>query len=382
MAVSLLVAGCPGKSQPSHQPEDAGAPGAEDAAASDGPAATPAKDGGSPDTRSAGDAKSGDGAVECASNTLLCNGVCLAPGQSAGNCKALFADANMLGFARAGQYLYYTVLSGGLKRAPIAGGPPENVSFDHPDGLVGDATHVYFYTGAYGGGPPKFYRIPVAGGPTQELATSPGAPKDFAIDGTHLYFVHEGRWNGFMNLPSPAVHRVPLAGGPVADVGVATRADWIGIDGSDVYWADVGVLWKTAKATAGTVPLGDAGAGAGGAVQVIDTRSFSTAVPYGIDEQFIYWPVGGRLARAPKAGGGMAEEVATEVDDYPLGEPWPDATDVYVPTAAYIPVNKLLRFHKADRTITVVATWEGNRAAADATHVYLRGTNGILAVAK
>jgi hypothetical protein len=46
------------------------------------------------------------------------------------------------------------------------------------------------------------------------------------------------------------------------------------------------------------------------------------------------------------------------------------------------PVNRLIRFHKADRTTQVLATWDGGPIVIDDTHVYLRASDGILKVAK
>ena len=379
----LALAGCPGKSPESSPPADAAAP--SDEGHRDGAAGGPGAEAGpvKPGPDAATDASSTDASATCAMGTVRCNGACLGAGQTAGNCTVLLVDDNVGRIARAGQYLYYSIIVGGaIKRIPVAGGAPESVAPLRPNAMTGDATHLYFYTGALGGEVPMIRRVPVAGGPVQDLTSTPAAPTALAIDGSHVYFVREGGFNGFMDVYGPAVHRLPLAGGPITDIAIASKPDWVGVDGTDVYWADKGVVWKTAKATAGMTPLGDGGASAGGAVKVIDTRSFATGVPYAVDAEHVYWPAGGALSRAPKAGGGMAEEVATEVDDLPFGYPTADATDVYLSTVSFGPVNRLIRFHKADRTTKVLATWDGGPIDIDDTHVYLRASGGILKIAK
>jgi hypothetical protein len=54
---------------------------------------------------------------------------------------------------------------------------------------------------------------------------------------------------------------------------------------------------------------------------------------------------------------------------------------VFVTTVGFAPVNKLVRYHKADRTTKLVATWSGGQLVADATHLYM-GWGGILKLPK
>jgi hypothetical protein len=292
----------------------------------------------------------------------------------------LVVDDDLLRIGLAGQYVYYYLINGTIKRVPIGGGPPEVVAYDSPEELTGDATHLYFYTSNFGGQTPTIRRVPVAGGKVEDVAAAPAAPTAFTIDDRHVYFLTEGGFKGFEDVIGPAVYRVPLAGGPVTTIGIANKPDWIGLDASYVYWADKGVVWKTAKATAGTTPLGDGGVEAGGAMKVIDTQTFAKGRRYALDDEWIYWAALRHLQRGSKAGGGIVEELVEEPE---LNFDWPiaDGADVFVTTVGFSPVNKLVRYHKADRTTKLVATWDGGQLVADATHLYM-GSRGILKLPK
>src|SRR6185295_17978480 len=102
-----------------------------------------------PAADAARDGMATDASTTCAMGTVRCNGACLGAGQTAGNCTVLLVDDNVGRIARAGQYVYYSIIVGGaLRRIPVAGGASESVAPLRPNAMTGDATHLYFYTGA------------------------------------------------------------------------------------------------------------------------------------------------------------------------------------------------------------------------------------------
>jgi hypothetical protein len=157
------------------------------------------------------------------------------------------------------------------------------------------------------------------------------------------------------------------------------------VDATHVYWLDQGIIWRTPKAGAGTTPLGDGGATAGGASMIIDTQA--TTNEFVVDADSVYWTnhTYGGLYRAPKSGGGSIQTVSTGLNSYALVA---DDRDVYF--VDYF--GGVVRYHKADGTTTTIAAVGARHAgqiAADTSHVYVvafgaagQGGSGIVRIAK
>jgi hypothetical protein len=341
----------------------------------------------------------------CPQSTVVCNGACLSAGQTLGNCTVLAAQLTSTEMALAGGYIYYDFIdfskneAESILRIPTSGGASEtflsNLVVVHE--LSADSTNLYILTWSGGYDPVSQEWIlgtiqvaPLAGGKPKTL-TTPKQPSTLAFDATNIYWVDPSPGNDLVTpVPGPAVHRVPIAGGTVTDIGVGFSPNSVAVDATNVYWADSGNIWKTALATAGTVPLGDAGPGAGGAVELVTSppAGYSNTVgPLVVDGDMLYYSDTGNrgVFRVPTAGGTPAMVATANLPGYIAI----DATDVYFQTGA----GELVRLHKADGTTQTIATFPSfsyHALALDDANIYMavgsisagEGGWGIVKIAK
>jgi hypothetical protein len=111
-----------------------------------------------------------------------------------------------------GEYVYY--MTGGFQRAenairrvPVLGGPSEVLAqggFVPTGGIAADEEYVYWTSSTQ----PSVLRVPKAGGPPQiVLQKLPQAPRELALDGTHVYIAT------FRKDTPGFIVRVPKSGG-------------------------------------------------------------------------------------------------------------------------------------------------------------------------
>lgn len=384
MAASCLVACSGGSSASSNGTSD----GSVSNVASDG-----AADGGvgrSGDASTPGNADGGgtpppaDGGG-CTSATIVCNGVCLAAGQSAGGCTALVAGLDSRAMTVAAGYVYYDV-SGAVWRVPTTGGTPTSFATAAPyiEAMIADSTNLYLTAAGSAASNAVVGYAPLAGGAFKTLdTTTTGTPQigGIALDAANVYWIESPLYSG----TPPAIYKVPVAGGSTASpIGKAQDPVAIAVDSTNVYWADsnTGVVWGTPTATAGTIPLGDAGANAGGAVDLFTTPVNLVPSDFAVDPNYLYWADGNTLSRWPKDGG-ATENLA---NDY-AGALALDGTNIYALTE----LGQILRYDMVAMSGKVLATVPGRAIGAitvDAINVYVlaaplgMGIAGIVRVAK
>jgi hypothetical protein len=227
--------------------------------------------------------------------------------------------------------------NGVVKRAPLAGGPVTVLAQgrDWPGEIVVDALRAYWVEGGIYGtveGYGRILTLPLAGGSPSSIADSgPGKLPAFAVDDTHVYFAN--KWT---------VKRVPLDGGPVEQLGRGYfNIDQLVTDGSHVYWVETpqAIVYRV-SVNGGPVTLVGAGLGpsatldldatnvywvdhydtirkapkAGGATVVLagPLPFFSEIVTDGIDVHFVE-DDSGAAGRIPVGGGATSPTTGTEV---------------------------------------------------------------------
>ncbi len=231
-----------------------------------------------------------------------------------------------------------------------------------PSSMATDGTHIYWVNdGRY---PGSVEKVSLGGGNVTILATDQNGPDSVAVDGTHVYWTNEG---------DGTVNEVPIGGGTVTTLATGQDAPVsVAVDGTHVYWVDAaGTYPEFNKGTVNEVPIG------GGAVTTLATGQDS---PYAmaVEGTHVYWVndgyPGGTVNEVPVGGGsvttlatGQANPAAVAVDGTHVY--WTNEGDW---TVDEVPIG--------GGTVTTLATAQyfPGPLAVDGTHVYWVNYNGIV----
>jgi hypothetical protein len=246
-----------------------------------------------------------------------------------------------------------------------------------PDGLVLDATYVYWCNGGVPGEPTTgaLLRAPKAGGPWTALAGGEVGPGPLAIDATNLYWAHDAVLTqmpigggarttvapldffqfaiggGTAFLMGPATISSVALGGSGTKMVLATsqgQPNSIAADAANVYWTDTG---------SGTVLQMPAGGGS------ILTLGAGQTHPYGVavDGAYVYWTTSPTTLNRVPIGGGTISNYGSEGGGLLAF----DATTIY---AAGSVIQKTPK--AGGPTVTLAAGTSASAIAVDDTHVY------------
>jgi hypothetical protein len=160
---------------------------------------------------------------------------------------------------------------GEVRSVPVGGGAVTLVA-DGQDQLgevKADAEHVYWTLFATSG---AIRRAPVAGGPVEEVVSGVVSPRGLAISGGFLYWADGGPNEG-------RISRMHLAGGePVELVTGERRPAGLAVDDTHVYWASsVAAVGEIRR-----IPID------GGAAEVL-ARDQNLPVSVCVDDAAVYW---------------------------------------------------------------------------------------------
>jgi hypothetical protein len=168
----------------------------------------------------------------------------------------------------------------------------------HPYDLKVNATHVYFTTAFTT--PGLVMRIPLDGGPPEELTTGP-SPHTLVLDPANLYWTDYSPGTG-------AIMAMPLDGGTAVVLAANQyQPHGLAVDGSHVYWTtfnDPGQIQKVGLD--------------GGAVTLLaDVQHYPNNLA--VDDQFVYWTnslaATGTINKAPLDGSNtVGIEIAANQD--------------------------------------------------------------------
>jgi hypothetical protein len=324
----------------------------------------------------------------CPAATVLCNGYCLAAGQSSGGCTALVTGLDSEALAVAAGYVYYPV-SGAVWRVPTGGGAPAKFvdAAQYTSAMAVDSTNLYL-TGSASDGSTIVGYAPLAGGSFKKLQGKDNGSTQIggiAVDSSHVYWTEMPDLDG----TQPAIFRIAIAGGSTVEIGNGTAPDAIAVDSQYLYWSDNAVIWKTALATAGTIPLGDAGANAGGAVEVYSAFSGYGAVSLAPASGYLYWGDDNELmGLGTNSDGGAVQTLASDgAESLVL-----DGTDIYLTTTG----GQVVRYQTTSATSQVLAAIPAElpnlvscTLVVDAANVYVLiaplgegGLHGIVRISK
>jgi hypothetical protein len=232
-------------------------------------------------------------ACPCSTGFLVCSGACLDTRSDAENC------------GRCGHScLGGTCVTGSCQPVVIASGQ------DYPTSIVLDSTNAYWtdQAGPDGG---AVMRAPLDGGPPEQIVNAGGDAFGLAVDGTNAY------WS---NAYGATVAQVPLGGGmptllaKVTD-GVTTCGA-VAVRGGTLYFA-------TSRSTTGdvrSVPVGG-----GDASVLTPEEAYANGQAFALGTAGIYWPSNHVLLRVP-LDGGVPVTLATGVDVFGVAV---DETSVY-----------------------------------------------------
>jgi hypothetical protein len=373
-ALSAVGEGCANKGAASGTTTDGatkitqGVDGGNDTMASDGPVA-PTSNG------------------TCPAATVICNGYCLAAGQSSSGCTALVAGLDSEALAVAAGYVYYPV-AGAVWRVPTGGGAPAKFvdAAQYTSAMAVDSTNLYL-TGSASDGSTIVGYAPLAGGAFKKLQGKDNGSTQIggiAVDSSYVYWTEMPGLDG----TQPAIFRIAIAGGNTVDIGNGTAPDAIAVDSQYVYWSDNAVIWKTALATAGTIPLGDA-ANAGGAVELYSGSSGYGAVSLAPASGDLYWGDDNELmVVGTNSDGGAAQTLASDgAESLVL-----DGADIYMTTTG----GQVVRYQTTSATSQVLAAIPAElpnlvscTLVVDAANVYVLiaplgegGLHGIVRISK
>lgn len=265
-----------------------------------------------------------------------------------------------LGIAVNGTHVYWVNVEGDIvRRWPKQGGAVENFSVtkERPFAVAADDSHVYWVSREEGG---ELARAPVAGGPMEQLVALPhNATTRLVVAGTHLF------WNGSSQA---RVARVPKTGGVLEPL-VSTEGGMSepSADATGVYVTEGAAVLRVApdgtRSTLARMPESS-----WGRTTAVDADSVYVAArlsgPTGSSCD------GSVVARVPKAGGAWTELARHPACALDLGL---DATHVYwMASLGEGSTTSILRVPKAGGTTEVLAASlpYGWRMAVDDTHVY------------
>ena len=181
--------------------------------------------------------------------------------------------------------------NGFVKKISLAGGSVTTLAQarDWPGDLAVDALHLYWVEGGDYYGPIEGYgrllKLPLTGGDPAPLADSGAGPLPvFASDGTHVYFAN--KWT---------IKKVPIEGGPVEQLAVGGfYVEDMVTDGLFVYWIQ-GPGSAILKVSVD-----------GGPVSVVADGGSGPPGPLALDSTYVYWiDHWDTIRRAPKGGGAV-----------------------------------------------------------------------------
>jgi hypothetical protein len=126
-------------------------------------------------------------------------------------------------------------------------------------GIAVDASYAYFtQTTSSSGGPSaptgSVWRVPLAGGPSESLATGQLRPTKIVVDSGNLYWLNAGTMQVDCTPPDGAL--VMLSAGSAAPATVASAlhgAKSLAARNGDVYWSTLGAFCNSGGATSGDV---------------------------------------------------------------------------------------------------------------------------------
>lgn len=205
----------------------------------------------------------------------------------------LFAGLAVLGCKNKYQELKVSTADAG---AAVAASPPEATLLAHgqnvPRDLQLDDTHLYWLNeGRRAEGEPGIFRVSKSGGAVERLVAGKGVHA-IAVDAESVFWLQPD---------SDAVMRVPKSGGtPVAVASGQENLMAIAVDEGHVFWATREALWRADKR--------------GGRPQSV-ASSISLPTSIAVDQASVYWysDISGKLARAPKKGGGVRPVLSEEL---------------------------------------------------------------------
>ena len=255
----------------------------------------------SPGTCSAGD-------CDYPVNDTTCPDGCSA-GACIGGCRevcaseALAADQGAVSVVAVDATHIYWSGDLGVYRLPVAGGIEEMIATDRSYGIATDATHIY-WTG-YAGDVVR--RRAKSGGAVEAIASGQDGAYGIAIDSSHVYWT---------NSSGGQVMRVAKAGGTPETI-ATTQQDprGIALDATYVYWSSHAGDKVVRRAKSG------------GTIETLATGQVG-ANRVAVDATHVYWTnyPGGEVRRKPLAGGAI-DTIATGQDG-PTGVAL-DASHVY-----------------------------------------------------
>ena len=190
-----------------------------------------------------------------------------------------------------GSTLYWAdQILGTIQVIPVGGGPSTTVAkgLSAPDGVVVDATDVYWAEGTDQQTEGSISRMPKAGGSPVTLAAHQQGPRALALDDTSVYWTDSAVY-----VPSPTglVMKAPKSGGAATPL-ASGQGNPLGIavDATDVYWvnSDSGTVMRVPK-------------GGGTAVTLASAQFYPTAVA--VDGSAVYWTTqqkGGAVVKLAK----------------------------------------------------------------------------------
>jgi hypothetical protein len=251
----------------------------------------------------------------------------------------------------------FGALDGGVLSVPLEGGPTAALTSGWMAlGIAIDEANVYWTDSANPDG--KVVRIAKGGGAPTTLATGQPWAHGVAVDATHVY------WTNAVSMAGGSVHATPLGGGAVT--ALAANED----QPHSMVVASGSVFWATLVGV-NRVPI------TGGSATVVAEGAF----PGGLtaDGTHVYWAnsgyPGGKIMKAPLAGGAAVELVPTSHDSV-VGVAV-DETSVYWTTIESGTVMKV-GLDGGATTELVSGQVEPRAIVADATSLYWVNSGGAV----
>ena len=128
--------------------------------------------------------------------------------------------------------VYWTTYGGGtVMKVAIGGGTPTTLASGQntPDGIIIDATSVYWTTDVING---TVMKVPIGGGTPTTFASAQGVSGPIAVDTTSVYYCTYGA-DGEIG----TVMKVPVGGGARTTL-ASGHPIYIAVDATSVYWTD------------------------------------------------------------------------------------------------------------------------------------------------
>ena len=256
----------------------------------------------------------------------------------------------MADFTVGGDFVYWATATGAmdnpLMQLPVTGGTPKTLAtgLDYPNGLVLDATNIYW---AEGGSADVLRKLALEGGTPVKVVDLPGSnPWSVAVDKLNVY------WTDYV---ADTVMKASFQSGTPITLATGDDPRSIAVDASNVYWTNY------EDHTVMKVPVG------GGMSTVLATGNR----PYGmvIDSGAVYWTnyFGDTVMSVP-IGGGSPTTLAS-------GQNSPNDVAVDATSAYWTELGTVRKTSLSGGEATTLATMPtGNdhpmRIDVDATSVY------------